>query len=255
MVSGPVRGDRQLQAARQGRTVPSGLLPDPGRLGDPPPGPQVVLPGVDPGPQPRPGSQQRVVGDLRVVRVHGDQPLADEPAEHVDGTGAPAVQFGQRDDAAGRRRVVGDVHQAQEQPPGHLLLAVGELGENALGGPGDRVGDPAAGPVVRDRDRAGAAELPGAEQGVREQGERAGLVRALRVGRRQAPGPAAAARPARLPPPGAPAGQAPRRPAGPVRRSSARARPAGTAARWPAPGSAAPDRRSRRGAPGSRWLS
>jgi len=35
----PVREYRQLQAARQGRTVPVVLLPDAGRLGDAPPGP------------------------------------------------------------------------------------------------------------------------------------------------------------------------------------------------------------------------
>ena len=99
-LASPVRGDRQLQAAGQGGAVPSGLLPDPGRFGDPPPGPQVVLAGVDPGPQPGPGGQQRVVGDLRVIQVHGDQPLVDEPAGQVNGTRAPPVQLGQRDDAA-----------------------------------------------------------------------------------------------------------------------------------------------------------
>ena len=126
------------------------------------------------------------MGDLRAVRVHRDQALVDEPAEQADGAGTPAVQFGQPDDAPGRRGVVGHVHQPQEQPPGHFLLFGGKPGEDALGRPGDGVGDPAAGPVVRDRDGAGAAELPGAEQGVREQRERAGLVRARRV--RRGPG-------------------------------------------------------------------
>ena len=164
LVGGPVPDDGQLAAAGERRAVPARLVPGPGGLGDPPPGPQVVGVLLDPGPQPRPGHQQRVMGDLRGPGAGRDQPLADEPAEQPGDVAA--AEFGLRHDAAGRRRVVGHMDQAKEQSPRLPLLIGGQAPEHVLGGPADGVRDPAAGPVVGDRDGGGAAVLPGAEQGM-----------------------------------------------------------------------------------------
>jgi hypothetical protein len=116
------------------------------------------------------------VGDLRGVRVHRDQPLVDEPGEHLLRFTAPGPQFTEPDRSPGRRRVIGDLNEAEEQPPRHLLLRRGKAAVHALRGARDRIGDPAAGQVVRHGQRAAAATLPGSEQGVGQQWQRARFV-------------------------------------------------------------------------------
>ena len=134
------------------------------------------------------------MGDPRGVRVHGDETLADEPAEHVLRITAPGPQFADPDRGAGRRRVVGDVHEPEEQAVRELLLLGGQAVVRGLGGAGQRVPDPAAGQVVGDGQPAATAVFPGREQGMRQQRQRAWLVGALfalfalfagRLGRRQ----------------------------------------------------------------------
>ena len=106
----------------------------------------------------------------------------------VPGFVAPGLQFAEPDRGAGGRRVVGDVHEPEEQAARQPLLRRGEAVVRGLGGPGERVPDPAAGQVVGDGEHATAAVLPGGEQGVRQQRQRAWLVGGLRprrVGRGQ----------------------------------------------------------------------
>ena len=162
---------------------------------DPPAGAQALHAVLDPGPQPGPGDQQCVVRDPGRADVHGDHPLVDERGEHLVGV-APLPQLGQVDGGAARRQVVGHVHQPQEQPPRQPPLLRRQAAVRPLRGPGERVPDPAAGEIVGDGQRAAAALLPGGEHRVRQQRQRALLVRPARVLRRQ--DPRATARPGRL---------------------------------------------------------
>ena len=177
---GPFQGRLQRPAAQQRGVVPGGLRPGPGRLADPPPDPQVLVAVVDPAAQPRPRGQQRVVRELGGAWAGADQPGPDEPVQQVPGrrAGQPAAgQVGQPHRAAGLRRVVGHVHQPQEQLPGQVALVRVQVGVHPLGGPRDRVLDPAAGHVVRHRQPPAVTVLPGGQQRVRQQRQRAWLVR------------------------------------------------------------------------------
>jgi hypothetical protein len=182
LVGGPAPGNGQPAAAKQRRAVPACLRPGLRRLPDPAPDHQVLVVGVDPRPQPRPGRQQRVVGYLRRLRVHRDQPLDNEPAEQVAGGIAVLQprQVAQRDGAASIRCIVRHVHQAEEDPARHILLVAGEAGVDLFGGPGDRIPDAAACLVIGHHQLAAAAVLPGGEQRVREQRQRPGIVRRAR---------------------------------------------------------------------------
>ncbi len=144
--------------------------------GDAPAGQQVLQAALDPGPQPRPGGQLGIVGDLRGVRVHGDQPLGDEPGEHVLRFAAPGPRLAEPDRGAGRRGIIGDLDEPEEQPARQPLFGRGKAAVHALRGARERIGDSAAGQVVRDGQRATAAVLPGSKQGMRQQRQRAGLI-------------------------------------------------------------------------------
>ena len=159
-VGGPVPGQGQLAAAEQRRGIPPGLVPGPGGVAEPPPDPQALPVGVDPGAQQRPGGEQGLVGDLRRVRVHGDQPFRDEPVEYLPGgrgVARPVAQLGQPHRAARLRCVVGHVHQAQEEPPGDVPLLLVQGPVDLVGGPRDRVPDAAAGLVVSHGEPASVA--------------------------------------------------------------------------------------------------
>ena len=52
---------------------------------------------------------------------------ADEPAEHMPGFIAPGLQFAEPDRGAGRRRVVRDVHEPEEQAACQPLFLAGRL--------------------------------------------------------------------------------------------------------------------------------
>ncbi len=118
--------------------------------------------------------------DLGGVRVHGDHPLADERGEHPVGVAALA-QLAEVDGGAARRQIVGHVHQAQEQPPRQPLLLRREAPVRPLGGLGERVLDPAAGEVVGDGEHPATTLLPGGEHRMRQQRQRARLVRSVRA--------------------------------------------------------------------------
>ena len=73
--------------------------------------------------QPRPGGEQRLVGDLEPVAVHGEQPPADEDLDHRPprGPAGPVqVQLGERHRTPDQRAAVVGVGQPDEQPPGEL---------------------------------------------------------------------------------------------------------------------------------------
>jgi hypothetical protein len=118
------------------------------------------------------------VGDLGRVRVHRDQARVNEPAEQVAGGRGILLprQVAERGGAAGFRRVVCDVHQAEEEPPRHVLLVLREAGVDVLGSPGDGIPDAAACLIVSHRQLAAAAVLPGGEKSVREQRQGSCLV-------------------------------------------------------------------------------
>ena len=123
------------------------------------------------------------MGDLGRVRVHRDQARVNEPAEQVTGGRGilPPRQVAERGRAAGLRRVVRDVHQAEEEPSRHVLLIIGEAGIDLLGSPGDGIPDTAARLIVSHRQLAAAAVLPGGEKSVREQWQRSCLVGRIRL--------------------------------------------------------------------------
>ena len=178
-VGGPVPGQRQLAAPEQGRRILPGLVPGPCGLAEPPPDPQALPVGVDPGAQQRPGGEQGLVGDLRGVRVHRNQPFRDEPVEHLlggRGFTRPVPQLVQPHRAARLRRVVGHVHQPQEEPPGHVLLLFIERLVDLVGRPRDRVPDAPAGLVVRHGEPAPVPARPGGEEGMGQQRQCAGLM-------------------------------------------------------------------------------
>ena len=75
-------------------------------------------------------------------------------------------------------RVVVDVDQPQEDSPGEHLLLRGQFRVDLLGALLHGAGDTTGGQVVGDREGAATGPLPGAEQRVREQRQRA------RIGRR-----------------------------------------------------------------------
>ncbi len=81
-VRGPFAGRRQPDAAMAERRIATGALPGIRRVGqllaDEQPG--AIL--VDPSTQPRPGTQQRLVGELRPAVVDGDQPSLRQPVAH-----------------------------------------------------------------------------------------------------------------------------------------------------------------------------
>jgi len=116
------------------------------------------------------------VGDLRGVLVHGDQPLGDEPVEHGLRFATPGPQFAEADRGAGRRGIVRDVDEPEEQPARQPLFRRGKAAVRGLRSPRERIPESAAGQVVRDGQRATAAVLPGREQGIRQQRQRAGFV-------------------------------------------------------------------------------
>jgi hypothetical protein len=99
------------------RGVPASALPRRRVLGELLADQQARPVGVDPPGQPGPGADQRLVGDLDRVIVHGDKPGARELLKHVAGDDRVGAarggdQLGEGD-AAARVIVVGvDAHQA-----------------------------------------------------------------------------------------------------------------------------------------------
>ena len=131
---------------------------------------------VDPLPEPRPGMEQRLMGDLHVLGPGGDEALLDEGVENGLGAGVELQQSAPGHAPSRASRSVGHVHEAGEYPTGQFLLVGGELGIDFFGACGDRSADAAAVAVVRDRQPPAVAALPGGQQRVRQQWQGAGVM-------------------------------------------------------------------------------
>jgi hypothetical protein len=95
-----------------------------GVRGDPLSYPVAGAVGVDPAAQPWSAPDQRLVGDLDHVAVHGDQPGRDERPQHCFGRvgiGAVRDQPGVFDGAAGVRDAVAHRHETQHDVLGRCL--------------------------------------------------------------------------------------------------------------------------------------
>ncbi len=121
------------------------------------------------------------MSDFRGVRVDGDQALVDEGGEHV---GAIAVARFVDGDPAPHGHAVGDLNEAQEEPPRVDALIRREFAVGVFRGPGDRVANAAARLVCGDGEQPAAGSLPGREQCVGKQGEGPGFVRRARCAAR-----------------------------------------------------------------------
>ena len=153
---------------------------------------------VEPRPQPRPRSGQRFVGELDGVLLGGDQPGADEQAEHPFAVGVAAERAG-RDTRANRFTVGRRGDEAQQHRAQLWALLGGKALVEPVGGAGDGPADLPGGPVPLDGEHTAVAPPPRLGQGVRQQRQGTGL--ALDVAHQQVDQPAlrGAARPA---PPG-----------------------------------------------------
>ena len=113
--------------------------------------------------EPGPGRQQGLVGHLEVLAVASQQPAADQGLDDpvVSAGSAPtARQLGDRQPAGPQRPVLVLLRQPDEDPPGPLLLLVGQRGVDLLGGAADRAGDAAGREVARQGQRRRPAAVP-----------------------------------------------------------------------------------------------
>ncbi len=174
---GPRARGLQPGTAVEGGGVAALALPVGGRLGQLLVGEEPGPVGMDPAAQPRPGVQQGLMGDVNGVTVHGDQPGPYEGVQrgggdlrvpHLLQQGVPCHP------APGRPGSLGHVHQSGQQPADRLLLGRVEAGEHVLGGPRDRSVDAAGALVPGDGQHGSVPLLPGGEQRVGEEGQRAG---------------------------------------------------------------------------------
>ena len=94
MTGGPVPGHGQAGSAEQAGGVPALELPVSGGVGEVTVDPQARAVVGEPLVQPRPGRQQRFVGDLDGVLVGGDQAGIDQVRENRAGRGGTFVVFG-----------------------------------------------------------------------------------------------------------------------------------------------------------------
>ena len=135
----------------------------------------------DPGRQPGPGGQERLVRDLHAIGVGGDQPRLGEPVQHRRcqcdpgrvGAGAdrsdPGEHLGPGHAAAGELALRADVDQPQQYPPGRVHASGREVGADAFGLRSDRAVDAAGVPVPGHGQGVPRPPVPGCLQRVRQQ--------------------------------------------------------------------------------------
>ncbi len=112
----PLLGSVETGAAIEVGRVAAGRGPGAGGLGEVAVHPPAVAVGFQPGPQPGPLPQQRLMGNLHRVTVGGDQPPLDQGGEH--GVLRPAAgQLGPRRPAA---QVIGGALAGGGEPEKHL---------------------------------------------------------------------------------------------------------------------------------------
>ncbi len=130
--------------------------------------------GVDPLPQPWPGAQERLVADLDVLPVGGQQPGAGELLHHR-GAASVSGQFVAVRAPAGVVGALTDADQAQQHPTGGLAFPRAEPGICTLGRRCDGTVYPTGAFVSGDGEHPVGAVLPGGAQGVGEQRQCSGL--------------------------------------------------------------------------------
>ncbi len=123
--------------------------------------------------QPRPGGDQGLVAELVAVQIGGDQTPLDERIQHRFGLRG-LLRGGQP--TSGGHPVLADRDQTQEQGAGQRRGGGVECQVGPLGALGDGAVDAAGGQVGRHAQRAAAALGEGAQQGMREQRQRSGLM-------------------------------------------------------------------------------
>ncbi len=174
-------GRGEAGAAVQGPGVPGERVPGAGRFGDLAMDTQTVAGVVDPGPQPRPGGDQCLVGQVDRVAVERDQPCAGQSFQYrgrVRGGsgGALRLQFGVVGGATGVLGALTGSDQPQQDAPGDLGLLRGEPAVQLLGGAGEGAVDTACHPVGGQGQGAALAAAPGLQQGVGHQRQSAGFL-------------------------------------------------------------------------------
>ncbi len=139
--------DGERATPQQAGNLAATVAPGAGRLADAAAHPQPVAVRIDPLAQPGPGGKQYLVSDLRAVGVDRYQALGDECVEHIRVVAVAHLIDGY---AAAERHAVGDLDQAQEEPPRVVALVCPELAIGGFRGAGDRVFDAAAALVRGD---------------------------------------------------------------------------------------------------------
>ena len=129
---------------------------------------------VEPRPEAGPRSGQRLVGDLEGVALGGDQPGTHEETDDPITTRV-AEDRAARHPAADRVTVEGGGDEPQQDRPQRVALVGGKAVIETVGRAGDGHADPSAAFVALDGERRSVASPPCFRQGVRQQGQGAGL--------------------------------------------------------------------------------
>jgi hypothetical protein len=167
----------QAGAAVQRAIVALQALPLAGRVGQLPVQAQAGAVGVDPVAQPRPGADQRLVRHvdelLAAVAGGGQQPGGDELIQHR--RDALPRQLADRRPPARVLGALARLGEAQQGPPGQLLLGRREPGDQLLRALGQRAAHAARLAVALEREHRPAAALPQLQQRVLQQRQRTRL--------------------------------------------------------------------------------
>jgi hypothetical protein len=130
---------------------------------------------LEPGREPRPLGQQRLMRELRGLVVDRDQPALGQVLEHRGDVPGGRVEFLEGDAAAHRDAALVVVGQAEEEAPGGPLLRRREGRVRRLGEPGDGAAHAAGALVGGERQSPAVALAPQLEQRGREQRQRSRL--------------------------------------------------------------------------------
>ena len=133
---------------------------------------------LDPGSQPGPLAQQRLVRHFRHTLVQGDQPALAERRQRGGGVRvALEVELGEGNPAADEGNLVAGLREPQKNPPRRLRLARTQAGVGLLGKPGDGPAHAAAALVGGRAQRAPVALPPQLDERRRKEREPTGLAR------------------------------------------------------------------------------
>lgn len=169
----------QLAPPVQGPSVPPQSGPYLRRLGQPPLHPQQFAVGLDPGPQPWPRPDERLVGEAHHPAVDRQQPCPYQLFQHLLRV-AQLVQILHLAPGDRAARILGAAtrcDEPQQQGPCGARPNVVEAGEQRLGRVGDRTPYAPDRLVRGDGHRPAPPPAPGFEQGMGHQRQPARLVR------------------------------------------------------------------------------